>query len=426
MRNIWILGSTGSIGTQALDVIAHHREDYRVAGLGAGGARVELLAQQAHDFDVPAVALADTRAVQAFRDAWAAIGDGRIEPEIFSGAEAMAELAACAQGMCKDDASASLASALIQSDVVLNGITGSVGLAPTLAVLRTGATLALANKESLVAGGELVAEAMVRPGQIVPVDSEHSAIFQALQSGMHHRGLTSANTDGRSYVHRLILTASGGPFRGRSRDELTHVTVREALRHPTWTMGPVVTINSATLMNKGLELIEAAYLFDIPPEQIVAVVHPQSFVHSMVEFTDGSTVAQLSPPDMRLPIALGLSWPRRLKDVAQACDWTQAMNWSFEPLDDEAFPAVQMARQALAAGPLFPAVMNAANEQAVAAFSQGVIGFLEMTDVVARTLDEFAHSSLLGGVSDQALTLDTVQAAEKWARAQADTLIEQS
>ncbi|MDD7465329.1 MAG: 1-deoxy-D-xylulose-5-phosphate reductoisomerase [Actinomycetaceae bacterium] len=412
MRNVWILGSTGSIGTQALEVIARNRTLYRVAGLGAGGAHVELLAQQARDFEVPVVAIADVEALEAFRAAWVAIGGERKEPDILVGSEAMAQLAS---------------SSANHDDVVLNGITGSVGLAPTLAALRTGATLALANKESLVAGGALVAEAMVRPGQIVPVDSEHSAIFQALQSGVHHRGLTSANTDdGVSNVRRVIVTASGGPFRGRTRAQLSAVSVREALRHPTWTMGPVVTINSATLMNKGLELIEAAYLFDIPPQQILPVVHPQSVVHSMVEFSDGSTLAQLSPPDMRLPIALGLSWPERLVEVAPACDWTQAANWSFEPLDNDAFPAVQLAREALAAGALYPAVMNAANEQAVAAFVHENLSFLGITDVVARTLDDFAHSSFTSGAADLALTLETVQAAEAWARAQADILIAQS
>jgi 1-deoxy-D-xylulose-5-phosphate reductoisomerase len=292
------------------------------------------------------------------------------------------------------------------ADVVLNGITGSVGLGPTLAALRSGSTLALANKESLVVGGPLVAAALRRPDQIVPVDSEHSAIAQSLRSGSH------------AEVRRLILTASGGPFRGRVRDELKPVTPAEALRHPTWSMGPVVTINSATLMNKGLELIEAHLLFGVATADITVVVHPQSVVHSMVEFVDGSTIAQASPPDMRLPIALGLSWPERLDDVASACDWTAARAWTFEPLDEVAFPAVGLARAAVAASPTHPAVYNASNEECVAAFLAGRIGFLDIVDTVERVLGEHAGAPGAAG-----LTLEHLLAAEAWARARTNELL---
>jgi 1-deoxy-D-xylulose-5-phosphate reductoisomerase len=291
----------------------------------------------------------------------------------------------------------------VEADVVLNGITGSVGLGPTLAALECGRTLALANKESLIVGGELVKRAAA-PGQIVPVDSEHSAIAQALRSG-------SADE-----VRRLVVTASGGPFRGRTREQLTRVTPRDALAHPTWDMGLVVTTNSATLVNKGLEVIEAHLLFDIPFDRIDVVVHPQSIVHSMVEFVDGSTIAQASPPDMRLPIALGLAWPRRVPGVGAPLDWATASSWTFEPLDDTVFPAVALAKKVGAAGKTWPAVFNAANEQAVAAFHAGGIGFLDIVDTVQRVVD--AHAAESGPLTREALT-----EAERWARATADALL---
>ncbi|WP_019137524.1 1-deoxy-D-xylulose-5-phosphate reductoisomerase, partial [Cellulomonas massiliensis] len=303
------------------------------------------------------------------------------------------------------DASAQLAGS--GADVVLNGITGSVGLGPTLAALRAGSTLALANKESLVVGGALVRDATTRADQIVPVDSEHSAIAQSLRGGR------------RSEVRRIVLTASGGPFRGRTSDEVKAVTPEQALAHPTWSMGPVVTINSATLMNKGLELIEAHLLFDVPVADITVVVHPQSVVHSMVEFVDGSTIAQASPPDMRLPIALGLSWPDRVPDVAPPCDWSTATAWTFEPLDEDVFPAVALARAAVAASATHPAVYNAANEECVAAFLAGRIGFLDIVGTVARVLDEHPGTAVPG------LTLDAVLDAERWARARAHEVLDQ-
>ncbi|WP_425954449.1 1-deoxy-D-xylulose-5-phosphate reductoisomerase [Xylanimonas sp. McL0601] len=385
-RTVTILGSTGSIGTQAIDVVRRHPDRFRVEALSAGGGDVALLAAQAAELGVAAVAVANPARAADLRDALA--DAGATGAEVLAGPDAAAELAG--RG----------------SDVVLNGITGSVGLRPTLAALAAGSMLALANKESLVVGGSLVKAAVRRPDQIVPVDSEHSAIAQSLRSGTH------------AEVRRLILTASGGPFRGRSRDAMKKVTPDQALAHPTWSMGPVVTINSASLMNKGLELIEAHLLFDVPVADITVVVHPQSVVHSMVEFVDGSTIAQASPPDMRLPIALGLSWPDRLDPVATPCDWTQATAWTFEPLDEATFPAVGLARAAAVASATHPAVYNAANEQGVAAFLAGRIGFLDIVDTVERVLGE--HD----GVAPDAVTLTDVEAAESWARARADELLD--
>jgi 1-deoxy-D-xylulose-5-phosphate reductoisomerase len=277
-------------------------------------------------------------------DAARAAGLHGYRPEIIAGPDASTTIAA------------------VKADVVLNGITGSIGLAPTLAALESGATLALANKESLIVGGSLV-KAAAADGQIVPVDSEHSAIAQCLRSG------TTAE------VEKLILTASGGPFRGRTREQLFAVTPEEALAHPTWDMGLMVTTNSASLVNKGLEVIEAHLLFDIPLDRIDVVVHPQSVIHSMVQFVDGSTIAQASPPDMRLPIALGLGWPDRVPNAAAPCDWTRATSWTFEPLDSTAFPAVRLAKDAARQGSTYPAVFNAANEEAVTAFHAGHIRF---------------------------------------------------
>jgi len=381
-RSILLLGSTGSIGTQAIDVVTRNPDRFRVTGLSAGGRDAALVARQAADLGVETVALADPAAESAFRAAWTG---GAVE--VLTGPGASTELAGRA------------------ADVVLNGITGSVGLGPTLAALRAGSTLALANKESLVVGGALVQAARTRPDQIVPVDSEHSAIAQSLRGGA------------RGEVRRLVLTASGGPFRGWSLDDIKAVGPEQALAHPTWSMGPVVTVNSSTLMNKGLELIEAHLLFDVPVDDITVVVHPQSVVHSMVEFVDGSTIAQASPPDMRLPIALGLSWPDRVADVAPPCDWTRATSWTFEPLDEEVFGAVRLAREAVAASATHPAVYNAANEECVAAFLAGRIGFLDIVTTVERVLDE--HTGTPAG----ALDLDAVLAAEDWARARAHEVL---
>ena len=290
----------------------------------------------------------------------------------------------------------------VEADVVINGITGSIGLGPTLATLRAGKQLALANKESLIVGGDLVKQ-LAAPGQIVPVDSEHSAIAQALRSGS------------AAEVRRLVLTASGGPFRGRTRASLADVTPQEALAHPTWDMGLMVTTNSSTLVNKGLEVIEAHLLFDVAYEDIAVTVHPQSIVHSMVEFVDGSTIAQASPPDMRLPISLGLDWPNRVSGVGTPLDWTTAQSWTFEPLDDEAFPAVSLAKKVGRAGGTYPAVFNAANEQAVLAFHDGRIGYLDILDTVDQVVEE--HTEV------DTLTLESLAAVEQGARRAADAVI---
>lgn len=360
-RDVVLLGSTGSIGTQAVDVIRTRRDRFRVVALAAGGGRPDLVAAQAHELGVPRVAVADPGATAAVRAAVDALTWPGRAPEITAGADAVDE---AARTPC---------------DVVLNGITGSIGLGPTLAALEAGGTVALANKESLVAGGPLVTPYLDR---VVPVDSEHSALAQCLRGGR------------AGEVRRLLLTASGGPFRGRRRDELERVTPEQALNHPTWDMGPVVTVNSATLVNKGLELIEAHLLFGVPYDRLDVVVHPQSLVHSMVEFVDGSTLAQVSPPDMRLPIALALGWPDRVPDAQPAMNWTTPVTMTFEPLDAEAFPAVALAKRAGSTGGCAPAVLNAANEEAVAAFLGGRLAFTGIVDVVADTVDRMGVREL--------------------------------
>jgi len=355
-----ILGSTGSIGTQALRVVRANPDRFRVVALTAGGSQAELFEKQ------------------------------------------VAEFAPAFSGLGED---ASVDAAGMSCDVVLNGITGAVGLRPTLAALDGGNTLALANKESLIIGGPVVTR-RARPGQIVPVDSEHSALAQCLRGGRAEE------------VRKLVLTASGGPFRGRTREELREVTVQDALAHPTWDMGPVVTINSATLVNKGLEVIEAHLLFGIPFDRIEVVVQPTSVVHSMVEFTDGSTLAQASPPTMLIPIALGLAWPDRVPDAAPAVDWTTAQTWQFLPLDDDAFPAVRLARTAGEKGGTSPAVYNAANEVCVQAFRDGRLPFVEIVDTVARVVG--THDV---GSTPHEPTVDDVLAADAWARAETESLL---
>ncbi len=359
-RDVVVLGSTGSIGTQALEIVRRHPDRFRVVGLTAGGSQPELFEQQ------------------------------------------VAELSPAYSGVGEE---ASVEAAAMDCDVVLNGITGAVGLRPTLAALDAGTTLALANKESLIIGGPVVT-GRAAPGQIVPVDSEHSALAQCLRGGAP------------AEVRRLVLTASGGPFRGRTREQLADVTVEQALAHPTWDMGPVVTINSATLVNKGLEVIEAHLLFGIPFDRIEVVVHPTSVVHSMVEFVDGSTLVQASPPTMLIPIALGLAWPDRLPDTAPPVDWTRAETWEFHPLDDQAFPAVALARDAGTRGGTAPAVYNAANEVCVEAFRTGRLGFTDIVPTVAHVLA--AHDVR----SEEQLTVDDVLAADAWARTSAAALIE--
>lgn len=380
-RRIVLLGSTGSIGTQALEVVDGAPHLFRVVALSAGGGNLELLARQAVHTGAQAVGIAagDGAELQRLiKELAGAAGIVGYQPEIITGADASTRIAE------------------VEADVVLNGITGSIGLAPTLAALKSGAILALANKESLIVGGSLV-KAAAREGQIVPVDSEHSAIAQCLRAG------SAAEVD------RLILTASGGPFRGKSREQLHDVSPRDALAHPTWDMGLMVTTNSASLVNKGLEVIEAHLLFDIPLDRIDVVVHPQSVVHSMVQFVDGSVIAQASPPDMRLPIALGMGWPERVPGAAGPCDWTKATSWTFEPLDVTAFPAVDLAKGAAKQGSTFPAVFNASNEEAVVAFHAGRIRFTDIVDTIEAVLSEHSGSSLL--------SVESVLDAEKWARA---------
>ncbi|MBB2772526.1 MULTISPECIES: 1-deoxy-D-xylulose-5-phosphate reductoisomerase [Mycolicibacterium] len=375
---VLILGSTGSIGTQALDVIAANPDRFEVVGLAAGGANPELLARQRAATGVHAIAVTDPAAAEKIGDV------------TYSGPDAVTRLVENTQ-----------------ADVVLNALVGALGLEPTLAALATGARLALANKESLVAGGPLVLRAAA-PGQIVPVDSEHSAMAQCLRGG-------SADE-----VAKLVLTASGGPFLGWSAEDLQSVTPEQAGKHPTWSMGPMNTLNSATLVNKGLELIETHLLFGIDYDRIEVVVHPQSIVHSMATFTDGSTLAQASPPDMKLPIALALGWPDRIPGAALACDFTTASTWEFLPLDDDVFPAVRLAREAGRRGGSLTAVYNAANEEAAAAFLDGRIRFPQIVESVAEVLraaDQWAA---------EPATVEEVLDAQRWARDRAGRAVGQA
>lgn len=413
-RRIVVLGSTGSIGTQALDIIRHNPQLFEVTALAAGSNAREL-ARQAVAFHVPVLALAGADGMSAAEVEGGLLLHlaGAREEAVERGQLDLSDVGlvavdpAAAQNyaptlLAGPDAAAQ-AAALDNADVVLNGITGSIGLAPTLAALDAGHLLALANKESLIVGGALVKD-RAQPGQIAPVDSEHSALAQALRSGTPDE------------VSRLIVTASGGPFRGKTREELSDVSPDRALKHPTWDMGLMVTTNSATLVNKALEVIEAHLLFDIDLDRVEAVVHPQSVIHSMVEFVDGSTLAQASPPDMRLPIALGLNWPRRVPGAARACDWNQPTSWTFEPLDHEAFPAIALAIRAQKSGPTHMAVYNAANEEAVHAFHAGTIGFLDIVDTIAAVLDAYSPDAVIGTGH---VTIDSVLSAERWARAAA-------
>jgi len=402
VRRVVILGSTGSIGTQALDIIGRNPDQFTVVGLAATGREPTALIDQCLDHRVPVVAVTGIGADdfrRQFRARAASRGQAPVaEPEVITGAQAASRIAE------------------ISADVVLNGLAGAAGLEPTLAALRAGSVLALANKESLIIGGPLV-KALAAPNQIVPVDSEHSALAQCLRAGRAQE------------VHRLVLTASGGPFRGWTAAQLAEVTPDQALRHPTWAMGPLVTINSATLMNKGLEVIEAHLLFDVDFPAIDVVVHPQSIVHSMVEFCDGSTIAQASPPDMRLPIAMGLAWPDRVPQATAACDWRQAQVWQFEPLDEEAFPAVHLARLAGTSGGTAPAVFNGADEACVAAFLAGRLDFPGIVRTVGQVLDEHLAAAGdeepgRGWISGAQVELTHVLAADAWARRRATVLAE--
>jgi 1-deoxy-D-xylulose-5-phosphate reductoisomerase len=392
-RRVVVLGSTGSIGTQAIAVAQAAPDRFRVTAICSGGGDLALLADQAVALRVAAVGVSREDAGPELQARLAAKWPtGSPAPEVLVGRSTAVALAA------------------YEADVVLNAIAGAEGLRATLAWLDAGRVVALANKESLVAGGPLVT-GRAKPGQLVPVDSEHSALAQCLRSG-------SADE-----VGRLILTASGGPFRGRRREQLARVTPEQALAHPTWDMGKLITTNSATLVNKGLEVIEAHLLFGVPYERIAVVVHPQSVVHSMVEYVDGATIAQASPPDMRLPIALALGWPDRVPGAALSVDWSQATSWTFEPLDTDAFPAVDLARTAGRAGGVAPAVYNAANEELVAAFHAGQVSFLGIVDTVRDVLMDWLsnHHAVAGNPG----TVEDVEYVQDWARARARAVIAQ-
>ena len=381
-RRVVSLGATGSIGTQAADVIGRNRERFDVVALSATGRKLPELISQVRELRPNAVGVTEEEAGRVLNSEFP-------ELEVIVGPKAASEIAA------------------IDSDVVLNGISGAAGLEPTLAALDAGSKLALANKESLIIGGPVVTR-KAKPGQIIPVDSEHSALAQALRAGK------------RDEVERLILTASGGPFRGWQSSQLDSIAPDQALSHPTWDMGPLVTINSATLVNKGLELIEAHLLFDMPLDQIEVVVHPQSVVHSMVQFHDGSTLAQASPPDMRLPIGLGLGWPDRVADVAPACDWSRPVEWTFEPVDHQTFPAIRLATEVAQAGGVWPAIFNGADEVAVAAFLNNRIPFTGIVKTVRNVVDSYKDE-----LTRNELDVADVLAADRWARAAAQDLIDE-
>ena len=381
-RRILLLGSTGSIGTQAIEVVADNPDLFEVVGIAAGGSDPVLVIAQARQLGLAPdrVAVAGERAAA---EVSAALGG-----TVISGPGAAEELVRA-----------------VEADTVLNALVGSLGLAATLATIESGTTLVLANKESLVAGGDLVMAAAA-PGQIVPVDSEHSAMAQCLHSGTERE------------VDRFVLTASGGPFRGWTREQMWDVTPEQAAAHPTWSMGQMNTLNSATLVNKGLELIEATLLFGVPAERIDVTVHPQSIIHSMITFTDGATIAQASPPSMKLPISLALDWPHRVAGAQPALDFTQAHDWRFEPLDDAAFPAVALARDVATRRGTFPAVYNAANEEAAAAFLAGRIRFPQIVDTVAEVL---AGAGQFAGVPS---TVDDILTVESEARVRANAIVD--
>lgn len=381
-KRILILGSTGSIGTQALDVIEANPERFQVVGIAAGGRDPRTVIAQAKALDLPphAVAVADPQAAHTVS---VALGG-----QVLGGEDVAEKLVQS-----------------IEADTVLNGLVGSLGLSATLATIESGETLALANKESLVAGGRFVTN-KARPGQIVPVDSEHSAMAQCLRSGT------------RSEVARFVLTASGGPFRGWTRQQMWDVTPQQAAAHPTWSMGQMNTLNSATLINKGLELIEATLLFDVPADRIDVTVHPQSIVHSMITFSDGATIAQASPPSMKLPISHALDWPARVPGAQPSLDFSSASSWDFMPVDDQAFPAIRLAREVALAGGTYPAVYNAANEEAAAAFLGGRIRFPHIVDTVEEIVQ---HASDFAG---EPHSVDEILAHEKEARRRANLFVD--
>ncbi|HEV8571777.1 MAG TPA: 1-deoxy-D-xylulose-5-phosphate reductoisomerase [Actinomycetota bacterium] len=383
MRRLIILGSTGSIGTQALDVVRRHSDRFEIVALAAA-TKHELLVGQVREFMPPVVGVTEETAAEELRAGL----EGLRSPEIVTGPDA-------AERLARD----------VEADMVVNAMVGAVGLPPTLAALQSGKLLALANKESLVVGGELVLDLVKgEPERLIPVDSEHAALAQCLRG------------ERREDLRRVILTASGGPFRGWTREELAKASVKEALAHPTWRMGPKITIDSATLMNKGLEVIEAHYLFRLEFSQIDVVVHPESVIHGLAEFTDGSLMAQLAEPLMRLPIQLALGYPERLAKGVRSLDLASLRKLTFEPVDVDAFPALDLAYRAGRMGATFPAVLNAANEVGVMAFLEGKIPLTGIADVVGRVLDEHEPGSVV--------SLVTLDRADRWARRRAAELIE--
>jgi 1-deoxy-D-xylulose-5-phosphate reductoisomerase len=383
MRRLVLLGSTGSIGAQALDVVRRNADRFEVVGLAAAQSH-ELLVGQIREFLPPVVAVTDERAAAELREALS----GLRRVEVIAGADA-------AERLARDS----------DADMVVNAMVGAVGLGPTLAALQSGKMLALANKESLIVGGELVMDLVKgEPERLVPVDSEHAALAQCLRG------------ERREDLRRVIITASGGPFRGWNREELARASVKEALVHPTWKMGPKITIDSATLMNKGFEVIEAHYLFGLDYERIGVVVHPESLVHGIAEFLDGSLIAQVAAPDMRLPIQLALAFPDRLRTGIRALDLTQVGSLTFEALDREAFPAVDLAYRAGRLGATFPAVMNAANEVAVTSFLDGRIPLTAIPEIAARVVEEHEPAKVV--------SLVTLERADAWARGRTAELIE--
>jgi 1-deoxy-D-xylulose-5-phosphate reductoisomerase len=384
MRRLVILGSTGSIGTQALDVVRRHPDLFEIVALAAA-TKHDLLVGQVREFMPPVVGVTEDPAAQELRAGL----EGLRAPEIVTGPDA-------AERLARD----------VEADMVVNAMVGAVGLPPTLAALQSGKMLALANKESLVVGGELVLDLVKgEPERLIPVDSEHAALAQCLRG------------ERREDVRRVILTASGGPFRGWTREELAKASVKEALAHPTWRMGPKITIDSATLMNKGLEVIEAHYLFRLEYSQIDVVVHPESVIHGLVEFTDGSMIAQLAEPLMRLPIQLALAYPDRMGKGVRSLDLASLRRLTFEPVDVDAFPALDLAYRAGRMGATFPAALNAANEVGVMAFLEGKVPLTGIADLVARVLDEHEPASVV--------SLVTLDRADRWARRRAAELIEE-
>ena len=376
LKRITILGSTGSIGKSALDVVSANRERFRIVGLTAKGS-VDVLLGQIKEFEPEVVAVYEREAAKELRK--------RTRVPVLEGEEGVAQVAAHER-----------------ADFVLSAIVGFAGLIPTLAAVRAGKTIGLANKESLVVAGELVMrEAERLKVRILPVDSEHSAVFQCME--------------GKDFIKRIILTASGGPFLGKTKKELSAVKPEDALRHPNWSMGKKITIDSATLMNKGFEVIEAHHLFRLDAGRIDVLVHPESIVHSIVEFVDGSSVAHLSAPDMKAPIAYALSYPERLAGVIPPLDLTKVGSLTFKSPNNDIFPCLSYAYEALKAGGTMPAVLNASNEAAVEAFLSEKIGFTDIPAIIKATLDSYNDSYGRAKISD----IEAVKEADKWARRRA-------